>query len=79
MMNTKELIDKLEELIKNNPELAKARLVFRCYNEKGEPQDIDIYDTRAMYETQESEEWTYCLQTFIIDSYNIKINRKRED
>lgn len=69
-MTAKELYDKLSKLYK---EYKKANVFFRCYDEKGQPQDIPIFDID-----------TYCIgdksvlgvKTFILDKY--KIERKEK-
>lgn len=75
-MNTKELLDKLREIKKNNDELKSTRLVLRCYDKDGNPQDIDIYDTRHWIQNKNTE--MYCFETFITDDYEIKISKKED-
>lgn len=75
-MNTKELLDKLREIKKNNDELKYAHLVLRCFDKEGKPQDIDIYDMRHWIQDNNTE--IYCMENFIMDDYEIKRSKKED-
>lgn len=74
-MNTKELKEKLEELVNIDENNQKALVVLRCFDKDGNPQDIPIYDAMSMYIFKETD-GVYALKTFEHDKYDIKIEGK---
>lgn len=69
-MTTKELYNKLTELYKENKE---ANVFFRCYDEKGQPLDIPVFDIDLSFIGDKS---VLGIKTFILDKY--KIERKEK-
>lgn len=75
MLNTKELKEKLEELIKSDENNEKALVVLRCFDKDGNPQDIPIYDAMELYISHENKD-VYALEPFIRNEYQIDITEK---
>ena len=69
-MTAKELYDKLNKFYK---EYKEANVFFRCYDEKGQPQDIPVFDIDTYYIEDKS---VLGVKTFILDKYKIEKKEK---